>query len=192
MPATPTPDYGLDAPGAVRNLFIAAAVGILVFGSVKAHLWSGTVTLRPFVFQLARMGLGVFLVAGFMGAWMFLDSKYGKVRERERVLSLLTWTGRERATARHRPDENTSIDQKSTMLLKPPTLMRFMSKGEFLGSHIAAMRGSFMTLAVTLLRWALFLYTIHENSTVSPGLDLASLVKGIPKVVFKSSPTHSW
>ena len=36
------------------------------------------------------------LVCGFMGARMVWDSKYGKVRERERLLDLLTWTGRER------------------------------------------------------------------------------------------------
>ncbi len=42
------------------------------------------------------MGLGRGLGCGFMGAWMAWDSKFGKVRERERLLDLLTWTGRER------------------------------------------------------------------------------------------------
>jgi arsenite methyltransferase len=93
---SPTPDYGLDAPGAVRNLFIAAGVGLLLFLSIATHLWSGKVTLGPLSLNLAPMGLGVTLGAGFMGTWMAWDSKYGKVRERERLLDMLTWTGRER------------------------------------------------------------------------------------------------
>jgi SAM-dependent methyltransferase len=93
---SPTPDYGLDAPGAVRNLFIAAGAGLLVRLSVAAHLWSGKLTLGPLRLGLGPMSLGVALGCGFMGAWMAWDSKFGKVRERERLLDLLTWTGRER------------------------------------------------------------------------------------------------
>jgi len=93
---SPTPDYGLDAPGAVRNLFIAAAAGLLVRLSVAAHLWSGKLTLGPLDFNLAPMSVALALGCGFMGAWMAWDSKFGKVRERERLLNLLTWTGRER------------------------------------------------------------------------------------------------
>ena len=98
MPHSPsaTPDYGLDAPGAVRNLFIAAGAGLLVRLSVAAHLWSGKLTLGPLSLNLAPMSVGLALGCCFMGAWMALDSKYGKVRERERLLDLLTWTGRER------------------------------------------------------------------------------------------------
>lgn len=91
-----TPDYGLDAPGVVRNLFIAAVAGLFVFFSVAAHLWSGKLTLGPVHFNLAPMSLGVLLGSGLLGAWMAWDSKYGKVRERERLLDLLTWTGRAR------------------------------------------------------------------------------------------------
>jgi ubiquinone/menaquinone biosynthesis C-methylase UbiE len=99
MPNTPpptTPDYGLDAPGVVRNLFIAAGVGLLLFLAFKTHLWSGKVTLGPDSLNLVPMCLSTGLACGIMGAWMALDSKYGKVRERERLLNLLTWTGSER------------------------------------------------------------------------------------------------
>lgn len=101
---TPCPDYGLDAPGAVRNLFIAAGAGLLLFlaFATPPHLWSGKLTLGPVSLNLAPMSLGVALASGFMGAWMALDSKYGKVRERERLLDLLTWAGRERAGCRLR------------------------------------------------------------------------------------------
>lgn len=99
MPASipsPTPDYGLDAPGAVRNLFIASAVGLISFLTIKLHLWSGVVDLGPFHFKLGPMSFSLFVIPGVMGAWMALDSKYGKIRERERLLNLLTWTGSER------------------------------------------------------------------------------------------------
>ena len=66
-PTPPTPDYGLDAPGAVRNLFIAAGVGLLSWLTFKAHLWSGVLDLGPLSFPLGRMGLGAALVCGFMG-----------------------------------------------------------------------------------------------------------------------------
>jgi len=93
---SPVPDYGLDAPGAVRNLFIAAGAGLLIWLTIVTHLWSGAVTLGPLDMRLGPMSLAVGLVSGFMGAWMAWDSKFGKVRERERLLDLLTWTGRER------------------------------------------------------------------------------------------------
>lgn len=93
---TPTPDYGLDAPGAVRNLFIASGAGLLIWLSIVTHLWSGVLALGPLHHRLGPMSLGLALVCGFMGAWMAWDSKFGKVRERERLLDLLTWTGRER------------------------------------------------------------------------------------------------
>jgi len=96
--STPSPaaDYGLDAPGAVRNLFIVAGAGLLAWITFKAQLWSGMLALGPFVFPLGRMGLSAGLACGGMGAWMAWDSKVGKVRERERLLDLLAWTGRER------------------------------------------------------------------------------------------------
>ena len=92
----PAPDYGLDAPGAVRNLFIAAGAGLLAWLTVAAHLWSGVLALGPFRFPLGRMGLSAGLACGAMGWWMTWDSKVGKLRERERLLDLLAWTGRER------------------------------------------------------------------------------------------------
>lgn len=95
-PNTPTPDYGLDAPGAVRNLFIIGGVALVAFLTVVTHLWSGVLTLGEFRFNFRPMSVGLSLGCLGMGAWMAWDSKYGKVRERERLLDLLTWTGRER------------------------------------------------------------------------------------------------
>ena len=93
---SPAPDYGLDAPGAVRNLFIVSGAGLLAWLGVATHLWSGVLALGPLLFPLGRMGLSAGLACGLMGVWMAWDSKVGKVRERERLLDLLAWTGRER------------------------------------------------------------------------------------------------
>ena len=95
-PIITTPDYGIDAPGAVRNLFIASGAGLLTFLSIVTHLWSGVLALGPLHLGLRPMSLSVGLAAGLMGVWMAWDSKVGKLRERERLLDLLTWTGRER------------------------------------------------------------------------------------------------
>lgn len=95
-PTPPTPDYGLDAPGVVRNLFIAAGVALLTFLTIATHLWSGKLTLGGGDFNLRPLSVGLTLGCLGMGAWMAWDSKVGKVRERERLLDLLTWTGRER------------------------------------------------------------------------------------------------
>ncbi len=100
MPDSPTPsltpDYGLDAPGAVRNLFIIGGIALVALLAIVTHLWSGKLTLGGGDFNLRPMSVGLTLGCLGMGVWMVWDSKVGKVRERERLLDLLTWTGRER------------------------------------------------------------------------------------------------
>lgn len=78
------PDYGIDAPGVVRNLFLAAAAGLATFGTAAAGLWSGAVLGFP----LAGAGLWTALGCAGMGAWMLYDSRVGKLKERERLLDL--------------------------------------------------------------------------------------------------------
>ena len=73
------PDYGIDAPGVVRNLFVVGAIGWLVWGTVALGLWSGQLVI-PFpglrlVFPLAGMGLGCGIGFTLMGVWMLWDSK---------------------------------------------------------------------------------------------------------------------
>jgi arsenite methyltransferase len=81
-------DYGIDAPGVIRNLFIAGACGFLV----------------PLIFPVIRIGDVSIITAGFiwmgisctfMGAWMLVYSTYGKMRHRDRMLSLVEWKGNE-------------------------------------------------------------------------------------------------
>ena len=85
------PDYGLDAPGVVRNLLFAGAVGLLAVAARVAGVWHermrAAVVLMPLMFAGLAMGL-----TGLLMVW---HSRIGKVRERERHLDRLPWRGDE-------------------------------------------------------------------------------------------------
>jgi SAM-dependent methyltransferase len=94
------PDYGIDAPGVVRNLSLVAAAGLLltiliiagvVPRVVTSHLHSGT------DLQLGLLGLGIgpAIGCGFAAAAMVYDSKIGKLHRREWLLDSVPWTGAE-------------------------------------------------------------------------------------------------
>lgn len=83
-------DYGVDAPGVIRNLVLAGVAGLAVWASVWLHLWSGEIILN-----VAGTGFGVGIACIAMSLWMLWDSKIGKVRSRERLLDRITWTGSE-------------------------------------------------------------------------------------------------
>ncbi|HET9984569.1 MAG TPA: class I SAM-dependent methyltransferase [Longimicrobiales bacterium] len=73
-------DYGLDAPGVVRALAIAAILCLVVAAVFRPA--------RGFVFA------GVLMAAE--AALMTWSSRRGKLRERERLLDLVPWRGDER------------------------------------------------------------------------------------------------
>ena len=83
------PNYGIDAPGVIRNLMIAGVVLVAVtvvwprisLGNVELRLFPG------FVYS------GAFCILG--GLLMLLYSKVGKFRHRDRMLARVTWTGAE-------------------------------------------------------------------------------------------------
>ncbi|MEP6572315.1 MAG: class I SAM-dependent methyltransferase [Gemmatimonadota bacterium] len=94
------PDYGLDAPGVVRNLLLVGIVGLALRATVAAGLWSGFLAFHPsasldITLPLGYMALWPGLSCFLMGCWMIYTSKVGKVRERERVLDRIQWTGSE-------------------------------------------------------------------------------------------------
>ena len=89
-------DYGLDAPGVVRNLLLAAAAGLVLRGTAAFGLWSGALTLGSVRLVLAPMGLWAGLGCLAMAIWMVWTSRFGKVRERERLLDRVAWSGGER------------------------------------------------------------------------------------------------
>jgi len=90
------PDYGIDAPGVIRNLLIVTAIGLLVRGSIAAGLWSGIVALGGVRLAVGPMALWPAIGCGVMAVWMVYDSKIGKIREREKLLDNVKWSGAER------------------------------------------------------------------------------------------------
>ncbi|MGZ7031741.1 MAG: class I SAM-dependent methyltransferase [Thermoanaerobaculia bacterium] len=94
------PDYGIDAPGVIRNLLLVTAAGLAIWSSAALGLWSGVPSFSlgnaRVTFPLARMATFVTLGCGFMAAWMVWDSKVGKIRDRERLLDFVPWKGNER------------------------------------------------------------------------------------------------
>ena len=86
------PNYGIDAPVAVRNLLIVAALGVISLITRLLGVWSRQDLIAVIARPLISAGLG----CGAMGLWMLYDSKIGKVREREKYLDKIAWRGDER------------------------------------------------------------------------------------------------
>ncbi len=86
------PNYGLDAPQAVRNMLIVAALGIISLITLLTGVWSK----QDPIAMIARPLIWAGLSCGAMGLWMMYDSKIGKVREREEYLDMIVWRGDER------------------------------------------------------------------------------------------------
>jgi arsenite methyltransferase len=84
------PDYGVDAPGVIRNLLVASAVGIAValFAPPFVHLGPVELGLRP-------SGWGAAIGCGIGASLMLLYSKVGKFYHRDRMLKLHNWRGDE-------------------------------------------------------------------------------------------------
>jgi arsenite methyltransferase len=87
-----TPNYGLDAPVAVRNMLVVAALGLVLLVTRLLGVWSRQDVIAVIARPLMLAGLGF----GAMASWMIYDSKIGKVRERDTYLDKLTWNGHER------------------------------------------------------------------------------------------------
>lgn len=88
-----TPDYGIDAPGVIRNLFVIGAALLLFARFVPprlAHLPLGPVDIG---LSSGALITGVCLV--MEGLLMILYAKRGKFRHRDRMLALHIWSGNE-------------------------------------------------------------------------------------------------
>jgi arsenite methyltransferase len=85
-------DYGIDAPYVIRNLLIAGVAALVVFLLMATRLWSGHIGPVGFAAD-GFFGMAVTLLA--VGFWMWWSSKFGKVREREKLLSNIIWRGDE-------------------------------------------------------------------------------------------------
>lgn len=85
------PDYGIDAPGVIRNLLVAALAGTTTYVTARLGWWSGIVGHVDLAHSALWAGGG----CAFMAAWMVYDSRIGKLRERDRLLDRIAWTGAE-------------------------------------------------------------------------------------------------
>ncbi len=88
-------DYGLDAPGVVRNLLLAGAAALVLALLVRLGIVPRVIRLGPVGFDLLGTGVGAGIVLTFGGLWMIYSSRIGKRRRRERLLDALNWTGGE-------------------------------------------------------------------------------------------------
>src|SRR4051794_16834004 len=86
------PNYGIDAPVAVRNLQFVAALGVISLITRLLGVWSR----QDPVAVVARPLMLAGLTCGAMALWMIYDSKFGKVREREGYLDKIVWRGDDR------------------------------------------------------------------------------------------------
>jgi len=90
MAAAPAkPDYGIDAPGVIRTLFLIGALALLAAPFVPR------VRLGHVLFVFRPMLLGIGTVCILEGLLMLLYAKYGKHVHRDRMLNRVTWRGDE-------------------------------------------------------------------------------------------------
>src|SRR3954470_9813367 len=90
-PTRRRPDYGLDAPGVVRNFLILGALGIVSIVLRLLGVWDTRHTSAAVFMPLTFGGTACLLT----GLWMIYSSRVAKVRSRERYLDRLPWRGDE-------------------------------------------------------------------------------------------------
>ncbi len=86
---TQKPDYGIDAPGVIRNLLlVGVAFLVLAIAFPRVTIAQVTFLLRPGFYYPAAWLIGT-------GLLMLLYAKVGKFRHRDRILAKVSWTGAE-------------------------------------------------------------------------------------------------
>jgi arsenite methyltransferase len=91
-------NYGLDAPGVIRNLLLATLLGFSAWPlglAFELVLWSETPEPFRIVFPLLYIGPSIGLVCLLMAWWMLYYSFFGKLRMRDALLDRLQWRGDE-------------------------------------------------------------------------------------------------
>ena len=91
MEATGKPDYGIDAPHVIRNL-VLSGLALIILCLIFPKVTVGSVTFLLFP---GLVWSGGWIIAG--GVMMYLYSKVGKFRHRDRMLNQVKWTGTEQA-----------------------------------------------------------------------------------------------
>jgi SAM-dependent methyltransferase len=88
-------DYGVDAPGVVRNLFVAAGLFLAAFLFVPPRAGPFRIGGTDVFFELRGMFAGPALGCLLGGALMLLYAEWGKFRHRDRMLAMVDWSGGE-------------------------------------------------------------------------------------------------
>ena len=86
------PDYGVDAPGVVRNFFLLGTVALIVGLALSKFVGPRSALMAALIGTGIFGGLTWIATAGLM----FFGSKVLKVRFRERLLDQIPWRGDER------------------------------------------------------------------------------------------------
>jgi arsenite methyltransferase len=81
------PDYGIDAPGVIRNLLVIGLVLLAVAPLLPVvTIGSASLILRPMAIWMGALCV-------LQGLAMILYAKVGKFRHRDRMLARVPWTG---------------------------------------------------------------------------------------------------
>ena len=83
------PDYGIDAPGVVRNLFIAGIL-LVILGPMFPIIRLGQLTI---LWKSGALITGTFCL--LEGVLMIVYAKQGKFQHRDRMLAMVDWKGNE-------------------------------------------------------------------------------------------------
>jgi arsenite methyltransferase len=94
-PQRELPDYGIDAPDVIRRLFVVGIAGISAWVVTRLAVMFGQSDVPKLILIIAGMGFTTGLGFCLMAFWMLWNSKVGKLRRRERLLNLVSWSGNE-------------------------------------------------------------------------------------------------
>ena len=83
------PDYGIDAPGVVRNLFVIGVL-LIVLGSMFP-----VIRIGPVIFLWKSGALVTGILCLIEGVLMVIYVRHGKFLHRDRMLALVDWKGNE-------------------------------------------------------------------------------------------------
>ena len=83
------PNYGIDAPGVIRNLLVCSVLAIALAIFIPQFRVGNVV----FVLYPGMIWTGAWLIAP--GVLMLIYAKIGKFRHRDQMLACVPWTGKE-------------------------------------------------------------------------------------------------
>src|SRR5664279_3795089 len=88
-------DYGIDAPGVIRNLFVIGGLLLLALVFAPARIGPLGIGGTSVTLEIRGMFAGGAVSCLLGGALMILYSEVGKFRHRDRMLAMVPWTGAE-------------------------------------------------------------------------------------------------